>query len=100
MVQSRTIFLFGVKHFVLAIKDESLAAHGLMWCEPACRRRNSTRKGRCAYKRLSAVERLPQPQDEMRPVFLVRAHILLCMLAYYVEWHMRGWLKPLLYQDR
>jgi transposase len=29
----------------------------------------------------------------------VRAHILLCMLAYYVEWHMRKALKPLLYED-
>jgi transposase len=29
----------------------------------------------------------------------VRAHLLLCMLAYYVEWHMRKALKPLLYED-
>jgi transposase len=29
----------------------------------------------------------------------VRAHVLLCMLAYYVEWHMRKALKPLLYED-
>jgi transposase len=29
----------------------------------------------------------------------VRAHVLLCMLAYYVEWHMRQALKPLLYED-
>ena len=29
----------------------------------------------------------------------VRAHVLLCMLAYYVEWHMREALKPLLYED-
>ena len=29
----------------------------------------------------------------------VRAHVLLCMLAYYVEWHMREALAPLLYQD-
>jgi hypothetical protein len=29
----------------------------------------------------------------------VRAHIFLCMLAYYVEWHMRERLAPLLFQD-
>jgi Transposase DDE domain len=29
----------------------------------------------------------------------VRAHILLCMLAYYVEWHMRQLLAPLLFDD-
>ncbi len=29
----------------------------------------------------------------------VRAHIFLCMLAYYVEWHMRKSLSPVLFQD-
>lgn len=29
----------------------------------------------------------------------VRAHVFLCMLAYYVEWHMRGKLKPMLFDD-
>ena len=61
-----------------------------------------------AYKRLSAVERafrsLKTVDLKVRPVFhytagRVRAHVLLCMLAYYVEWHMRGWLKPLLFDD-
>ena len=40
----------------------------------------------------------------MRPIYhyasdRVRAHIFLCMLAYYVEWHMRARLKPLLFED-
>ena len=40
----------------------------------------------------------------VRPVFLynenrVRAHVFLCMLAYYVEWHMRARLKPMLFDD-
>lgn len=61
-----------------------------------------------AYKRLSAVERafrsLKTVDLKVRPVFhytasRVRAHILLCMLAYYVEWHMRRWLTPLLFDD-
>ena len=61
-----------------------------------------------AYKRLSAVERafrsFKTVDLKVRPVFhytadRVRAHILLCMLAYYVEWHMRKWLAPLLFDD-
>ena len=61
-----------------------------------------------AYKRLSAVERafrsLKSVDLKVRPVFhrtpeRVRAHVLLCMLAYYVEWHMRRQLAPLLFDD-
>ena len=40
----------------------------------------------------------------MRPIWHhteehVRAHIFICMLAYYVEWHMRKALSPLLFED-
>ena len=40
----------------------------------------------------------------MRPVFhysapRVRAHVFLCMLAYYVQWQMRSRLKPMLFDD-
>ena len=61
-----------------------------------------------AYKRLSAVERafrsLKTVDLKVRPVFhrtadRVRAHVFLCMLAYYVEWHMRQRLAPLLFDD-
>ena len=61
-----------------------------------------------AYKRLSSVERafrsLKTVDLKVRPVFhrteaRVRAHVLLCMLAYHVEWHMRQKLKPLLFDD-
>jgi transposase len=60
------------------------------------------------YKSLSQVERafrcLKGLDLLVRPIRhrvepRVRAHILLCMLAYYVEWHMRKALKPLLYED-
>jgi transposase len=61
-----------------------------------------------AYKHLSRVERafrclkgidlLVRPINH-RPADRVRAHIFLCMLAYYVEWHMRERLAPLLFQD-
>ena len=61
-----------------------------------------------AYKSLSTVERafrsFKTVDLKVRPVFhyapaRVRAHVLLCMLAYYVEWHMRQWLAPLLFDD-
>ena len=61
-----------------------------------------------AYKGLSAVERafrsLKTVDLKVRPVYhhaagRVRAHVFLCMLAYYVEWHMRERLKPLLFDD-
>ncbi len=61
-----------------------------------------------AYKRLSSVERafrsLKTVDLKVRPVFhrtapRVRAHVFLCMLAYYVEWHMRLKLKPVLFDD-
>ena len=61
-----------------------------------------------AYKRLSSVERafrsLKTVDLKVRPVYhrtepRVRAHVLLCMLAYYVEWHMRRKLKPMLFDD-
>ncbi len=40
----------------------------------------------------------------VRPVFIyseqrIRAHVFLCMLAYYVQWHMRARLKPMLFDD-
>ena len=61
-----------------------------------------------AYKSLSRVERafrcLKTVDLKVRPVHhhapdRVRAHVLLCMLAYYVEWHMRRSLAPLLFDD-
>ena len=41
---------------------------------------------------------------QIRPLYhrlapRVRAHLFLCMLAYHVEWHMRGRLAPILYAD-
>ncbi len=61
-----------------------------------------------AYKSLAQVERafrsLKTVDLQVRPVFhysapRVRAHVFLCLLAYYVEWHMRQRLKPLLFDD-
>jgi hypothetical protein len=61
-----------------------------------------------AYKSLSHVERAFRSMKtvdlHVRPIFhyteqRVRAHVFLCMLAYYVEWHMRQRLKPMLFDD-
>ena len=61
-----------------------------------------------AYKQLAHAERafrsLKTVDIEVRPIHhrrpdRVRAHVFLCMLAYYVEWHMRQALKPILFDD-
>lgn len=60
------------------------------------------------YKNLAQVERafrsLKGLELLVRPIFHrtedhVRAHVFLCMLAYYVEHRMRGLLSPLLFAD-
>jgi hypothetical protein len=61
-----------------------------------------------AYKDLSTVERAFRSAKSVdlhvRPIYhrlpeRVRAHVFLCLLAYYVEWHMRERLAPLLFDD-
>jgi transposase len=60
------------------------------------------------YKSLSQVEQafrcLKGLDIRVRPIHHrtadhVSAHIFLCMLAYYVEWHMRKALAPILFED-
>jgi len=61
-----------------------------------------------SYKALANVERafrsLKTLDLKVRPIHhrladRVRSHIFLCMLAYYVEWHMREAWRPLLFAD-
>ena len=61
-----------------------------------------------SYKRLAAVEQafrsLKTVDLEVRPIYhrladRVRAHLFLCMLAYYVKWHMMEAWRPLLFAD-
>lgn len=68
---------------------------------------NSTETVR-AYKDLAVVERAFRSTKtvdlKVRPVHhrragRVRSHVFLCMLAYYVEWHMRQAVAPLLFDD-
>jgi len=67
-----------------------------------------------SYKKLSLVEKafrnLKTVQLEVRPVYhktddRIRCHVFICMLAYYLQWHMTQLLQPLFkadgkYQDR
>jgi transposase len=61
-----------------------------------------------AYKGLEQVERafgsFKGPDLQIRPIHhhletRVRAHVLLCMLAYYLTWHLRAAWAPLLFAD-
>jgi transposase len=61
-----------------------------------------------SYKSLACVERafrcIKTVDLHVRPVYhwladRVRAHVFLCMLAYYLEWHMRQPLAPMLFDD-
>jgi len=60
------------------------------------------------YKSLAQVERVFRCMKgtdlRVRPIYHhteehVRAHIFLCLLAYYVEWHLRAAWSPVLFQD-
>lgn len=61
-----------------------------------------------AYKGLSRVEQafrsFKTVDLKVRPIYhrtaeRVKSHIFLCMLAYYVEWHMRQLLAPILFDE-
>jgi hypothetical protein len=110
------------KHYVLTIADgtfqwarraESIAAEAqldgiyvIRTSEPATR--VSAADTVRTYKSLSQVERvfrcLKGVDLLVRPIRhrtadRVPAHIFLCLLAYYVEWHMRHALAPILFED-
>jgi transposase len=91
-----------------AIKNEELldGIYVIRTSEPAGRltAADSVR----SYKRLALVEQafrcLKGIDLLVRPIHhrtaeRVRAHILLCLLAYYVEWHLRQVWEPLLFED-
>jgi hypothetical protein len=110
------------KHFVLEIQDtgftfsideEKVAAEAAL--DGLYVIRTSTDEARMSaddavrsYKSLSQVERafrtIKTVDLKVRPIHhhlepRVRVHIFLCMLAYYVEWHMREAWRPLLFSD-
>jgi len=62
-----------------------------------------------AYKNLEQAERafgsLKGPELQIRPIHhrladRVKAHVLICMLAYYLTWHLKAAWKPLLFTDQ
>jgi len=110
------------KHFVLKISDKSFTferRHDAIAVEAAVDGiyvvRTSIPKSEVSdedavrnYKKLANVERafrtMKSVSLKVRPIHhhlesRVRAHIFLCMLAYYVEWHMREALRPILFSD-
>jgi hypothetical protein len=110
------------KHFILTIREKHLGftrneiaiqkeelldgIYVIRTSEPA--ERLTAADGVRSYKRLALVEQafrcfkgidlLVRPIHHRTPD-RVRAHILLCMLAFYVEWHLRKVWEPLLFED-
>jgi len=103
----------GDTHFRFAVDEDNVAAEAALDGLYVVRTsvavaRLSTEDTVLSYKRLSQVERafhtLKSLDLEVRPIRhrrerRVRAHIFLCMLAYYVEWHMIEAWRPLLFAD-
>lgn len=110
------------KHFVLAIGETSFSFHrnetkigeeaamdGIYVIRTSVDGSRLSSEGTVrAYKSLSRVERAFRSMKtidlKVRPIFhwldrRIRAHVFLCMLAYYVEWHMRQKLAPVLFDD-
>jgi transposase len=110
------------KHFVLKIEDSSFSYHrdeekireetaldGIYVIRTSVT--SDCLSSQCtvrAYKDLSKVERafrcMKTIDLKVRPIHhwlsdRIRAHVFLCMLAYYVEWHMRQKLAPILFED-
>jgi transposase len=110
------------KHFILNIRDDGFdyrIDQGKVTSESALdgiyvirtsvlKERLSAENTVRSYKSLSQLERafrsIKTVDLKVRPIRhhlekRVRAHIFLCMLAYYVEWHMREAWRPLLFCD-
>ena len=110
------------KHFTLTIRDGHLGwarkndtiqkeeildgIYVIRTSEPA--ERLTAADGVRSYKRLALVEQsfrcLKGIDLLVRPIHhrtaeRVRAHIFLCVLAFYVEWHLRQAWEPLLFED-
>jgi transposase len=110
------------KHFTLTIREGHLGwarneetiqkeelldgIYVIRTSEPA--QRLTAADGVRSYKRLALVEQsfrcLKGIDLLIRPIHhrtadRVRAHVLLCVLAFYVEWHLRKAWEPLLFED-
>ena len=103
----------GPGHFAFRVLDAQVAAEakldGIYVIRTSiAKKRMTTEDTVRSYKLLSNVERAFRSMKtidlKVRPIHhrledRVRSHIFLCMLAYYVEWHMREAWRPLLFAD-
>jgi hypothetical protein len=103
----------GEDHLVVTRRDEAIAAEAAL--DGLYVLRTSVSKERLdgvevvrAYKRLSRVERafrgLKAMDLAVRPIHhhtepRVRAHVFLCLLAYYLQWHLERAWAALLFRD-
>lgn len=110
------------KHFILEIEDDDFRYHinekkirdesaldGVYIIRTSLKECDASTEGAVEiYKGLSRVERafrcMKSIDIQVRPIYhrleqRVRAHIFLCMLAYYVKWHMLQVWAPLLFAD-
>jgi transposase len=110
------------KHFVLKIDDqkftyrrdeariaEEAALDGLYVIRTSVEAKALSSENTVrAYKDLAKVERAFRSMKtidlHVRPIYhwldaRIKAHVFLCMLAYYVEWHMRKRLAAVLFDD-
>lgn len=71
---------------------------GTLPAEEAVRRYKELEKAERAFRTFKGVDLRVRPIHH-RLEKRVRMHLFLCMLAYYVEWHMRKALAPLLFDD-
>jgi hypothetical protein len=103
---SDSSFRFARKHAEIAAEAATDGLYVVRTSLPAERLDDATTVR--SYKSLARVERafrcLKSVALQVRPVRhwlaeRVRAHVFLCMLAYYLEWHMRQRLAPMLYHD-
>jgi Transposase DDE domain len=111
------------KHFELAVTDTSLAfsrrqdniaaeeaLDGIYVVRAAEKSTREMTEGEIvsSYKNLAQVERvfrtIKTTDLEIRPIYhyaegRVRAHVLICLLAAYITWHLREKLAPLTFRD-
>ena len=110
------------KHFELTITDKSFtysrnepqiqeeaALDGLYVVRSSVeKKRMDSEQVVGTYKSLAKVERafrcIKTVDLSLRPIYhqnedRIRSHVFICMLAYYVEWHMRERLRPILYAE-
>jgi transposase len=84
--------------FDIRIKDKAVAGAAALDPEDTVRSYKSLSQVERAFRSIKTVDLKVRPIRH-RLAKRVRAHIFLCMLAYYVEWHMREVWRPLLFVD-